>query len=73
MPLLYGDTTTTAASWVCPMHPEVISDEPGTCPQCGMKLVPGTPGALSAGGAHPQDHAAMRTATMRPTDSSGKT
>ena len=23
----------------CPMHPEVVSDEPGSCPQCGMKLL----------------------------------
>lgn len=23
----------------CPMHPEVVSDEPGTCPICGMQLV----------------------------------
>jgi hypothetical protein len=22
------------------MHPEVISKQPGTCPKCGMKLVP---------------------------------
>jgi FtsP/CotA-like multicopper oxidase with cupredoxin domain len=28
------------ASYVCPMHPEVTSAEPGTCPKCGMKLVP---------------------------------
>ncbi len=28
------------ASYVCPMHPEVTSPEPGTCPKCGMKLVP---------------------------------
>ena len=27
------------ASYVCPMHPEVTSTEPGTCPECGMKLV----------------------------------
>jgi Cu(I)/Ag(I) efflux system membrane fusion protein/cobalt-zinc-cadmium efflux system membrane fusion protein len=25
------------------MHPEVISDEPGNCPKCGMKLVPMDP------------------------------
>ena len=23
----------------CPMHPEVVSEEPGHCPQCGMKLL----------------------------------
>ncbi len=26
--------------YFCPMHPEVISDEPGKCPKCGMDLVP---------------------------------
>lgn len=30
----------TAAQYTCPMHPEVISDEPGACPKCGMTLVP---------------------------------
>jgi FtsP/CotA-like multicopper oxidase with cupredoxin domain len=25
--------------YVCPMHPEVMSDEPGNCPKCGMKLL----------------------------------
>jgi FtsP/CotA-like multicopper oxidase with cupredoxin domain len=25
--------------YTCPMHPEVLSEEPGKCPQCGMKLL----------------------------------
>jgi FtsP/CotA-like multicopper oxidase with cupredoxin domain len=26
--------------YACPMHPEVTSQEPSHCPQCGMKLLP---------------------------------
>ncbi|HSP91976.1 MAG TPA: heavy metal-binding domain-containing protein, partial [Vicinamibacterales bacterium] len=31
---------TAAAQYHCPMHPTVVSDRAGTCPICGMKLVP---------------------------------
>ncbi|MFZ5615784.1 MAG: heavy metal-binding domain-containing protein [Pseudomonadota bacterium] len=26
--------------YACPMHKEIIRDEPGQCPICGMDLVP---------------------------------
>jgi len=26
-------------SYVCPMHPQIVRDEPGSCPICGMDLV----------------------------------
>ena len=26
--------------YTCPMHPQIISDHEGTCPICGMDLVP---------------------------------
>ncbi|WP_216368542.1 heavy metal-binding domain-containing protein [Limnovirga soli] len=29
----------TGVKYTCPMHPEIISDTPGKCPKCGMKLV----------------------------------
>jgi Cu+-exporting ATPase len=28
--------------YFCPMHPEVVSDRPGSCPKCGMALEPRT-------------------------------
>ncbi|MHB0968538.1 MAG: heavy metal-binding domain-containing protein [Thermoanaerobaculia bacterium] len=31
--------TPQAQIYTCPMHPEVTSDKPGTCPRCGMALV----------------------------------
>ncbi|WP_028298272.1 efflux RND transporter periplasmic adaptor subunit [Olivibacter sitiensis] len=40
------DATTSARKYTCPMHPQIVRDAPGTCPICGMDLVPfekGTP------------------------------
>jgi Cu+-exporting ATPase len=29
--------------WTCPMHPQIVRDEPGSCPICGMALEPMIP------------------------------
>ena len=29
-----------SSSYTCPMHPEIVSDRPGSCPICGMALEP---------------------------------
>jgi RND family efflux transporter MFP subunit len=40
-----------AKDWyTCGMHPEVIQDQPGNCPQCGMKLRPMAPDRAAAMG-----------------------
>jgi P-type Cu+ transporter len=36
------------ATYTCPMHPEIVQDGPGSCPKCGMALVPMVPAALVA-------------------------
>ena len=42
--------TAAPVTYACPMHPEVTSDQPGRCPQCGMKL-------LAAPAGHPAGRA----------------
>jgi Cu+-exporting ATPase len=34
------DTVRADTRYTCPMHPEIIRDEPGSCPICGMALEP---------------------------------
>src|SRR4051794_34202593 len=34
------DAVEGPAVYVCPMHLDVVSEEPGHCPSCGMKLLP---------------------------------
>jgi RND family efflux transporter MFP subunit len=64
----------TAGQYICPMHPFILSDRPGTCPICGMALtkvegspVPGgpvaapqaLPAAPSGSGAPPDGYSAV--------------
>jgi Cu(I)/Ag(I) efflux system membrane fusion protein len=37
----------TNPKYRCPMHPDVVRDEPGTCPICGMTLVKVEPAAAT--------------------------
>lgn len=47
------------AAYVCPMHPHIVQDHPGTCPICGMDLA----AAGEAAGAASQIH--VDTATQQ--------
>ncbi len=41
--------------YTCPMHPEIVQDKPGSCPKCGMNLVPLKSGTQVAT-THHEDH-----------------
>ena len=36
-------------TYVCPMHPQIVRNEPGSCPICGMALVKREPVAETTG------------------------
>ena len=40
--------TSGESLWTCPMHPQIVRGEPGSCPICGMALEPTTPQAGEA-------------------------
>jgi len=56
--LLATQAPEAPTSYVCPMHPEITSDQPGHCPKCGMKLLAAAsvPKPAAADAAAMQDH-----------------
>jgi len=48
------------AQYTCPMHPEIVQVGPGSCPKCGMPLVPMVPAAGA-----PEEDAELRHMTRR--------
>lgn len=36
--------------YTCPMHPEIVSDKPGKCPKCFMRLIKKSPPDAGHGG-----------------------
>ncbi len=62
-------TTEPSATWTCPMHPEVTSDQPGSCPKCGMYLEPVDGGDPSPAVHEHTEHAPTHPdATRQPSD-----
>jgi multidrug efflux pump subunit AcrA (membrane-fusion protein) len=50
--------------YTCPMHPMIIQEEPGSCPICGMVLVPKDVGPASSENPQPDhDHSAAEPQT----------
>ena len=33
-------TVSSGTRYTCPMHPDIVRDAPGSCPKCGMALIP---------------------------------
>ncbi|GMQ87982.1 MAG: hypothetical protein BMS9Abin08_1197 [Gammaproteobacteria bacterium] len=60
--------------YTCPMHPEVIQNEPGSCPKCGMNLEPREVQAEPTHGHHHMAHDATveYTCPMHPEVVQGK-
>jgi Cu+-exporting ATPase len=49
-----------STTYTCPMHPEVVRSEPGSCPICGMSLEPSTPAS-----AHEERHPELADMSRR--------
>lgn len=53
-----SEQQTQAKNWTCPMHPEVSEATAGSCPKCGMTLIPRSE-AMNEQSTHEMDMAGM--------------
>lgn len=51
--------------WVCPMHPHILQDHPGSCPICGMDLVEASGAHEHGGEGAPIDAASLQRLGVR--------
>jgi RND family efflux transporter MFP subunit len=49
-PVPAGTAAAEEKQYTCPMHPFIVTDQPGACPICGMALVPVKSSTEAAGG-----------------------
>lgn len=55
------DDAVQTVLYTCPMHPDILQDEPGSCPICGMDLVP-----VADGGGEPTPEGEAPIVTIDP-------
>lgn len=62
-PISQTTSAVAPSQYVCPMHPDVVNSEPGTCPICGMALV----SAQRDDDAHAEENNGLPTVRITPT------
>ncbi len=63
-----GHASDAKQLWTCGMHPQVIEEEPGQCPICGMNLVP----LKGSGSSSSPTTGAARTPAASPSSADGE-
>jgi hypothetical protein len=68
-----GGGAQQAAVWTCSMHPSVQADQPGSCPICGMDLIPTNQTEDDADYAMTMSASARKLADIQTTDATRET